>query len=309
MEHLLTALRGAGEATRLRIIALLSKGELTVGELVQILGQSQPRVSRHLKLMGDSGLLDRFQEGTQVFYRLSSEGASGRLNSTIVELLDDRDQTFSSDISQLASIRRERAGRAQAYFDSNAQDWDTLRSLHVSEEQVEAALLEQQGGAKIGSLLDVGTGTGRMLQLFAPLADQALGIDVSRAMLSIARSQLDGDAHGHCQVRLGDMYELGVADSSQDLIVFHQVLHFAEEPAKALNEAARALSCRGTMLIADFAPHAQEFLRDQHAHRRLGFSEEEIASWGSAAGLSLNNVSHLDGGELRVTIWNFGKRV
>ncbi len=309
MDQLLTALRGAGEATRLRIIALLSKGELTVGELVQILEQSQPRVSRHLKLMGDSGLLDRFQEGTQVFYRLSSEGASGRLNSAIVELLDDSDQTFSSDISQLASIRRERAGRAQAYFDSNAKDWDTLRSLHVSEEQVEAALLAQQGGTKVGSLLDVGTGTGRMLQLFAPLASQALGIDVSRAMLAIARSQLDDGAHSHCQVRLGDMYGLGVADGSQDLIVVHQVLHFAEEPAKALYEAARALSNHGTVLIADFAPHAQEFLRDQHAHRRLGFSEEEIASWGNAAGLSLNSVTHLDGGELRVTIWNFGKKV
>ncbi len=309
MEQLLTALRGAGEATRLRIIALLSKGELTVGELVQILEQSQPRVSRHLKLMGESGLLDRIQEGTQVFYRLSQDGPSGRLNSTIVDLLDDSDTVFSADIDQLAAIRLERATRAQAYFDANAHDWDTLRSLHVSEEQVEAALLAQQGGARVSTLLDLGTGTGRMLQLFAPLADQALGLDVSRAMLAIARSQLDGGAYGHCQVRLGDMYDLGVVDGSQDLILFHQVLHFAEEPAKALGEAGRALSDGGMMLIADFAPHSQEFLRDQHAHRRLGFSEEEIAGWGAAAGLSLNAVTHLDGGELRVTIWNFGKRV
>lgn len=309
MEQLLTALRGAGEATRLRIIALLSKGELTVGELVQILQQSQPRVSRHLKLMGESGLLDRIQEGTQVFYRLADDGPSGRLNSTIVDLLDDNDTAFSADIDQLEAIRLERAGRAQAYFDANAQDWDTLRSLHVSEGQVEAALLEQQGGSRVGSLLDVGTGTGRMLQLFAPLADQALGVDVSRAMLAIARSQLDGDTLSHCQVRLGDMYDLTVPDASQDLILFHQVLHFAEEPAKALGEAARALAVGGTMLIADFAPHSQEFLRDQHAHRRLGFSEEEVGGWGAAVGLSLNAVTHLDGGELRVTIWNFGKRV
>lgn len=309
MKQLLTALRGAGEATRLRIIALLSKGELTVGELVQILKQSQPRVSRHLKLMGESGLLDRIQEGTQVFYRLSQDGPSGCLNSTIVDLLDDSDAAFSADIDQLAAIRLERAGRAQAYFDANAHDWDTLRSLHVSEEQVEAALLEQQGGARVNTLLDLGTGTGRMLQLFAPLAAQALGLDVSLAMLAIARSQLDGGAYGHCQVRLGDMYDLNVADGSQELILFHQVLHFAEEPAKALSEAARALSDGGMMLIADFAPHSQEFLRDQHAHRRLGFSEEEIAGWGSAAGLSLHAVTHLDGGELRVTVWNFGKRV
>lgn len=309
MEQLLTALRGAGEATRLRIIALLSKGELTVGELVQILDQSQPRVSRHLKLMGDSGLLDRFQEGTQVFYRLSAEGSGGYLNSAIVDLLDESDQEFLSDLEQLEAIRLERANRAQAYFDANANDWDTLRSLHVSEEQVETALLKAQGGKHVRTLLDVGTGTGRMLQLFAPFADQALGLDISRSMLAIARSQLNGEAQGHCQVRLGDMYKLGVADKSQDLILFHQVLHFAEEPAKALGEAARTLANNGVMLIADFAPHTHEFLREEHAHRRLGFSEKEIANWGKAARLSLSSVSHLDGGDLRVTIWKFEKRV
>lgn len=308
MDQLLTALRGAGEATRLRIIALLSKGELTVGELVQVLDQSQPRVSRHLKLMGDSGLLDRFQEGTQVFYRLSESGPEGQLNTAIVGLLDDDNEEFLTDLQQLVSIRRERVERAQAYFDANAKEWDRLRSLHVSEEQVEAALLAEQGGAPVGSLLDVGTGTGRMLQLFAPLADQAIGIDISRSMLAIARSQLDEETLSHCQVRLGDMYDLGVSDGSQDLILFHQVLHFAEEPTKALAEASRALSIQGTMLIADFAPHAHEFLRDQHAHRRLGFSEDELSGWGRAAGLSLASVTHLDGGELRVTIWKFDKR-
>lgn len=308
MDQLLTALRGAGEATRLRIIALLSKGELTVGELVQILNQSQPRVSRHLKLMGDSGLLDRFQEGTQVFYRLSEAGPAGQLNAVIVGLIDDDNDEFLTDLQQLVAIRRERAERAQAYFDANAKEWNRLRSLHVSEEQVEAALLSEQGGGHMRSLLDVGTGTGRMLQLFAPLADHAIGIDISRSMLAIARSHLDGEALNHCQVRLGDMYDLGVLDGSQDLILFHQVLHFAEEPAKALAEASRALSTQGVMLIADFAPHEHEFLRDQHAHRRLGFSEEEIAGWGEASGLSLASVTHLDGGELRVTIWKFCKR-
>lgn len=308
MERLLTALRAAGEATRLRIIALLSKGELTVGELVQILDQSQPRVSRHLKLMGESGLLDRFQEGTQVFYRLSTDGISGALNVALTDILERDVEQLSEDLDSLAAIRKERADRAQAYFQENASEWDELRSLHVSEEQVEKELLRQQGGGRVNAFLDVGTGTGRMLELFAPIADQALGIDVSRAMLTIARAHLDGESYGHCQVRQGDMYDLNVPDDSQDLIVFHQVLHFAEDPAKAIAEAARALAPGGRILVADFAPHELEFLRDEHAHRRLGFADEEVSGWGNAVGLAANAPTHLDGGDLRVTIWNFGKK-
>lgn len=308
MEQLLTALRGAGEATRLRIIALLSKGELTVGELVQVLEQSQPRVSRHLKLMGESGLLDRFQEGTQVFYRLARDGVTGALNETIVRLINGSDRTFRQDEDRLAAIRTERAGKAQAYFRENASDWAKLRSLHVSEEQVEAALLEEQGGRPVGRMLDVGTGTGRMIELFAPVSKEALGVDVSRAMLTIARARLADAGLANCQVRQGDMYELPVEDGTQDLIIFHQVLHFAEEPNRAIHEAATALSPGGTLLIADFAPHEQEFLREEHAHRRLGFADEEIETWGRNAGLEKQSLRHLDGGELRVTIWKFEKK-
>ena len=258
--------------------------------------------------MGDSGLLDRFQEGTQVFYRLSGEGISGALNTALTDILDRDVEQLSQDLDSLAAIRKERADKAQAYFQENAGEWDKLRSLHVSEEQVEKELLRQQGSERVGSFLDIGTGTGRMLELFAPIADQALGIDVSRAMLTIARAHLDGDSYGHCQVRQGDMYDLNVPDHSQDLIVFHQVLHFAEDPAKAIAEAARALAPGGRILVADFAPHELEFLRDEHAHRRLGFADEEVSSWGSAVGLAVNSLTHLDGGDLRVTIWNFGKK-
>lgn len=308
MNQLLSALRGAGEATRLRIIALLSKGELTVGELVQILDQSQPRVSRHLKLMGEAELLNRFQEGTQVFYRLATDGVAGSLNAALIEILDRDVEIFEADMGSLAAIRKERADRAQAYFQENAADWNRLRSMYVAEEQVEEELLKQQGDGPVRSLLDIGTGTGRMLELFAPKADQALGIDVSRAMLNIARANLDGKDLGDAQVRLGDMYDLGLDAASQDLILFHQVLHFAEFPARALAEAGRVLAPGGKILIADFAPHAEEFLRDQHAHRRLGFEDDEIERWGRAAGLTLDALSHLDGGKLRVTIWNFGKK-
>jgi len=309
MDQLLAALRGAAETTRLRILALLSKGELTVGELVSILEQSQPRVSRHLKLMCEAGLLDRFQEGTVVFYRLAEGGVGEKLNQALVPLMPEADVCFAEDLAAFNDIRSARFEKAQSYFRENAATWDEIRSLHISEEQVEAALLEMQGGREQGRMLDIGTGTGRMLELFSSKVDSALGIDVSRDMLSVARGNLAAHGLEHCQVRRGDMYELGVDAGSCDLIVFHQVLHFAEDPARAISQAADALSVGGTMLIADFAPHEEEFLRSEHAHRRLGFADDEIINMGEHAGLKRGEVRHLDGGKLRVTIWCFEKIV
>jgi len=307
MDRLLAAMRAAAETTRLRILALLAHGELTVGELVTVLDQSQPRVSRHLKLMCEAGLLDRFQEGTVVFYRLIDRGVGEKLNQALIPLVPENGSSFSQDLVALSQIRRVRFEKAQSYFRDNAASWDEIRSLHVAEEQVEDALLALQGGERQVRFLDVGTGTGRMLELFAPFVDHAVGIDVSREMLAVARENLAQTNLMHCQVRHGDMYDLGVNTESQDLIVFHQVLHFADEPALALREAARALACRGKILVADFAPHEEEFLRSEHAHRRLGFADEEITSLGEQAGLSCNALQHLVGGRLRVTVWCFEK--
>jgi len=306
MEHLLAALRAAAETTRLRVLALLARGELTVGELVQILGQSQPRVSRHLKLMCEAGLLDRFQEGTMVFYRLADAGGVGEaLNTALISLIPLEDDGLSRDHVALTEIRKERLEKAQSYFRQNARSWDEMRSLYVAEEQVEAALVDMQGKKQQGRMLDVGTGTGRMLEVFSPYVEQAVGIDLSREMLAVARANLAQKEYPNCQVRLGDMYTLGVEPGSQDLIVFHQVLHFAGEPVHALLEASRALSKTGMLLVADFAPHEEEYLRADHAHRRLGFGEKEMINLGVQAGLKCSAVKHLDGGKLRVTIWKF----
>lgn len=307
MDQLLASLRAVGESTRLRILALLGKGELTVGELVQILEQSQPRVSRHLKLMGEAGILDRFQEGTQVFYRLADQGVGARLNDALLSLVPEEDETLRADKRLLENIRAERFGRAQEYFRSHAADWDQIRSLYVSEKEVEQALLDLQGRNKIGRMLDVGTGTGRMLDVFSGLVEQAVGIDVSRDMLAVARGNLAHKELANCQVRLGDMYDLSMPAASQDLVLFHQVLHFADDPARALKEAARVIAEGGSLLIADFAPHTEEYLREEQAHRRLGFADDEITVMGEHAGLKPAGLRHLDGGKLRVTIWRFDK--
>src|SRR5499433_3833963 len=303
MEEILAALRAIAEPTRLRLVILCARGELTVTELTQILGQSQPRVSRHLKLLCEAGLLDRFREGSWVFYRLSQSGPASALARQLVAACDDNDPTIGLDLQRLGTIKQQRADLASAYFRENADQWDRIRSLYVDEREVEAALVEIIAVADARDLLDIGTGTGRMLEILAPRVEHALGIDQSREMLSIARVNLARAGLENGSVRLGDMYQLALPDSSFDAVVIHQVLHYADRPAAAIAEAARVLRPNGVLLLVDFAPHELEFLREEHAHRRLGFSDAEVAEWCRAAGLDPAPPRRLTGDPLTVVIW------
>ena len=287
MDKLVSMLRAAGDPTRLRLLLLLRQAELTVSELIEIVGQSQPRVSRHLKLLGEAGLLERFKEGSWVFYRAADRGAGGELGSAIAALADPA--ALEADRARLAHVREARAAAAAAYFKANAAEWERIRALHAPDKDVEAAIVRQLAGRKIDNLLDAGTGTGRMLELLAPNARRAVGVDVSPEMLAIARDRLLRENIRHAQVRLGDTYRLPFAngDTAQgfDVVLFHQVLHYLDDPGAAVAEAARVMAPLGTLLIADFAPHALEFLRDEYAHRRLGLSDREVEGWFAAAGL------------------------
>lgn len=303
MESLLAALRAVGEATRLRLLVLLARGELTVSELVHILGQSQPRVSRHLKLLCDAGVLDRFREGSWVFYRLASAEPAAALARHLVSALGADDAILALDRQRLAAIKRQRAEHAEAYFRENAVLWDRIRSLYIDEREVEAALVEIVAAADPRDLLDIGTGTGRMLEVLAPAVEKALGIDTSREMLAAARVNLERAGLRNSAVRLADMYQLPLPDASFDAAVIHQVLHFADRPQAAITEAARVLRPGGILLIVDFAPHDLEFLREEHAHRRLGFRDAEILEWFRRAGLDPAPSRHLEGKPLTVAIW------
>ena len=303
MDQLLTALRAAAEPTRLRLVVLCARGELTVSELTQILGQSQPRVSRHLKLLCEAGLLDRFREGSWAFYRLSQAGPAGALARQLVAACDEADPILTLDLQRLRAIKSRRADLASAYFRENAARWHRIRSLYVDEREVEAALVDIIAQADPRDLLDIGTGTGRMLEVLAPRVERALGIDQSREMLAVARVNLERAGLDHGQVRRGDMYRLALPDASFDAVVVHQVLHYADDPAAAIAEAARVVRPRGILVLVDFAPHAVEFLRDEHAHRRLGFADDEIAEWCRAAGLDPALPRRLPGDPLTVVIW------
>jgi ubiquinone/menaquinone biosynthesis C-methylase UbiE len=284
-ESLVEMLRAAGDTTRLRLLLLLVEAELTVSELTQILGQSQPRVSRHLKLMCEAGLLERFKEGTWVFYRAADRGEAAALSRALSALCDSgADPVLVSDRRRLSEVREARAKAAASYFKSNAPDWERLRSLHAPEREVEEAILRLLGQGRMESVLDAGTGTGRMLELLAPHIARGVGVDASPEMLSIARDRL-AKLGSHCQVRLGDVYRLPFIEKSFDTVLFHQVLHYLDDPASALREALRVLKPGGRILIADFAPHDLEFLRLEHAHRRLGFSGREVQNWFDSVGL------------------------
>jgi ubiquinone/menaquinone biosynthesis C-methylase UbiE len=290
MEQLLSMLRAAADPTRLRLLLLLREAELTVSELTQILGQSQPRVSRHLRLLCEAGLLQRFKEGSWVFYRASDKGLRAQLSATLASLADAEPNVLEADRRQLASVRETRAATAAAYFRANASEWERIRALHAPEQEVEAAIVKLVEGARIESLLDIGTGTGRMLELLSPRIRHGVGIDVSPEMLAIARDRLERSGARHCQVRLGDLFRLPFPDGSSengfDAALFHQVLHYLDDPQAAIVEAARVLRPGGRVIVVDFAPHQLEFCRDELNHRRLGFSDEEARGWFRVAGLT-----------------------
>jgi ArsR family transcriptional regulator len=304
MESVLNSLRAVGESTRLRLLLLCARGELTVTELTDILGQSQPRVSRHLKLLCDAGLLDRFREGTWVYYRVAERGRTAELARQICAAVPSDDPTVVLDSARLDTVKRQRAETANAYFRANAEQWDQIRSLHVDEREVEAAVLDALGDSGIRDLLDLGTGTGRMLEIVAPRVERAVGIDLSREMLAVARVNLEKAHLRNCTIRQGDIYQLPFVGESFDAAIFHQVLHYADRPSLAIAEAARMLRPEGRLVIVDFAPHALEFLRDGHAHRHLGFADAEVVGWCREAGLVPEiAVRHLVGQPLTVSIW------
>ncbi len=300
-------LRAAGEPTRLRILALLEREELAVLEICRVLDQSQPRVSRHLKLLAEAGLVERFPDGAWVFYRLVSGGDAQALIGQLLDLIEADDPILARDAERLEAVRGERSTEAGEYFARNAARWDEIRSLYVSEADVEAAILQAAGPGPFKRLVDLGSGTGRMLTLLGPQSEAALGLDLSQQMLNIARNHVAEAGLERCELRHGDIFGTRLPAQSADLVVVHQVLHYLADPAAAVREAARLVAEGGRLLIADFAPHKLEFLREQHQHRRLGFADAEMERWLAEAGLSKFEATSLpppngaDG--LTVKIW------
>jgi len=305
-EQTLDALRAIGEETRLRIVAVLRRGELTVTDLTEILGQSQPRVSRHLKLLVDAGLVVKHREGTWAFFRLADSASHRALVDAAVTTIDAADPILDADLARLDAVRSRRSVAAADYFEQIAPIWDEERSLHAAADTVEAAILDAIDDQPIGRMLDVGTGTARMVQLLADRAERAVGLDTSHSMLSVARANLERSGVANWELRQGDVHSPPLDAASFDLVVIHQVLHYLDDPARAIAEAARLVAPGGRLLVVDFAPHRHDFLRAA-AHRRLGFTHHQLADWFDQAGFDCPTITDVeppasqDG--LTVTIW------
>ena len=312
LDEMVGLLKAGGEPTRLRLLSLLAEGDLSVKDLTAILHQSQPRISRHLKLLYEAGLVDRLPEGAWVYYCLTRDEAKGDLIGSVLRHLDRQDVLTSRDLERLAQIKKTNAQQATDYFQQNAERWDELRALHVPESAVEAAIVSCLGDRPIDQLLDLGTGTGSILSLMADRCRYGLGLDANRSMLAIARSRLDGPGHSHLHVQQGDILDLASLDRKFDLVSLHQVLHYLDDPSAALHEASNVIAPNGRILVVDFAPHAHEFLRKDHAHRRLGFSHDAMRRWLKQAGFKVTIAKDLESERrldaagdtpLTVTIW------
>lgn len=312
LDHVLNIFRAIGEETRLRIMVLLARGELTVTELTRILGQSQPRVSRHVKILADAGLVARYREGAWVFYRISEgAGVVSAVRRSVATLAQSSDLVLARDGERLGQVHRARAELASAYFQENAAQWDLLRKLHLPESDIEQAMRDLIGPNPVDSFVDLGTGTGRMLIVFKDIYAQGIGYDLSREMLAVARARLDEAGVHDAQVRQGDLFSLPLDKASADIVCLHQVLHFLPDPAMAVAHACKLLRSGGRILIADFASHELEFLREEHAHRRLGFSDAQVAAWANACGLALRCTETLapsksEQDKLTVKLWLLG---
>jgi ArsR family transcriptional regulator len=308
------ALKAMAEPTRLRLLVLLASGELSVKDLTGILGQSQPRISRHLKLLAEAGLVERAPEGSWVYFRLAEGGEGGSLARLVLEAVDRGDAVLVRDRRRAEALREERERAAQAYFQAHAGEWDSIRALHVAEDEVESAVAAALGPGPFNLLVDLGTGTGRMLELLRDRYRRGLGIDLSSAMLAYARAKLERTELRHAQVRQGDIYDLPLGDQAADAAVMHQVLHFLSDPQRAVREAARVLAPGGRLLIVDFAPHELEFLREQFAHERLGLPGPLVEQWLADGGLQVMGRRDLapgsgapggesGAGKLTVSVW------
>ncbi len=306
---MLAIFRALGDHSRLRILLLVRGLDLAVGEIARVLGQSQPRVSRHLRILAECGLVERVKEGAWVFVRLSPAAITAPVLAAIDALAPA--DVAAADREQLGLVRAERRAAVAAWFNDHAAQWEQERSLHSREAGVEAAIVAALGGAPVGDLVDVGTGTGRMIELLGPGSRSAIGIDHSPEMLRVARSRLEAAGVAQVRVQAGDIYALPLADGAADTVVLHQVLHYADDASAVLREAARVLRADGRVLVVDLMPHNFEELRDERRHVRLGFADDAVLGWLQAAGLKAAVAARLPGdtaAQLGVTMWLGEKR-
>lgn len=303
MDRLTSTLKALAHPERLRLLALIAEGDLTVSELTDITELSQPRVTQYIKTLADAGVVERLKEGSWVFSRLrrGEAGVSAVVASTLAALPED--EQMRSDRQRLAELRARRAIAAQVFFADVANDRGQLGDEFLPQADIDRLMLDMVGET-VRSHVDLGTGSARVLTLFADRVERGRGLDSSHDMLRLARHRLHEAGAEHLSVRQGDIFDAPLDNGSADLVTLHQVLHYLEEPELAVAEAGRLLEEGGRLLVVDFAEHGREEFRRDFNHRRMGFSDRDMTTAFALAGLAVERVETVSGaGRPDVKLW------
>jgi DNA-binding transcriptional ArsR family regulator len=296
-DNYIDALKAISEPTRFRLVRLCAQGELTVSELMRIVGQSQPRVSRHLKLLQDAGILERFREQHWVFYRVAQEEHYQLLVSGLIKQIEKNETIIQLDQSRLIELQAARATLSETFIETELPDWLRLHEYHGDTARFESAVQDALAEKTVGHLLDVATGTGRMLKIVGPLASSGVGIDLSKKMVTVARSVLAESGLAHLTVRQEDMYQMRFAARHFDTITIDQVLYFATNPDALIKETARVLKYGGRLLVVAFTAS-----KTAKTPPSVGIELSDIQQWIESAGLKITNTNILPGDSLDISL-------
>jgi ArsR family transcriptional regulator len=286
---MLETLKALADPSRLRLVAVLARGEFTVQELTAILGMGQSRISRHLKILTDAGILAVQRQGTWAYYRM---GGDNRFFSLVRPILEEHLVELPerpADLDGLGRVMEARRRRSQEFFDRHARQWDSLAREVLSTAEYLDRLLESIPSCE--TLLEVGLGTGGLLAKLRERANRVIGVDHSPAMIEEARGRLAAEDLAGVELRLGEMSHLPLPDGECDVALLNMVLHHAARPFEVLNELNRVLSSRGVLVIADLVAHRRDWVRERLADQWLGFEADELSSWLAAAGFAVQEHS------------------
>ncbi|HBA88778.1 MAG TPA: ArsR family transcriptional regulator [Geobacter sp.] len=280
---MLDLLKALADPCRLRLVAVLLRAEFTVQELTQILAMGQSRISRHLKILTEAGVLSVKRQGTWSYYRVGDGNDFFRAIRPAVERELERLPERRDDLAAVALALEARRKRSLEFFDQHARSWDVLSRTLLPVPEYQERLLALV--PSVDTLLEIGVGTGALLPDLARRAHKVIGVDHSPAMLEEARRRVADDGNGAAELRLGEMTHLPLADGGAGCVVANMVLHHAADPQAVLAEIARVLKPQGTLVLADLARHEREWAREQLADQWLGFEVEELQGWLKGAGL------------------------
>ena len=272
--------KAQADVTRIRLLNLLLHHELNVNEIVMVMGMGQPRISRHLKILTDCGLLKSRRDGLWVFYSASKDGRGGNFNEFYYKFIAG-DSELNSDYAAMKGVLEEGSRERTRFFDSIASNWDDIKQSIFGDLNISSEILERIKQCDVAA--DLGCGTGELLPYMKQKAKRVIGVDKSPKMLEEAEHRLASNGRG-IELRIGEIEHLPMRDGEADTAVINMVLHHLPSPDAGIHEAGRVLKSGGSLIIVDLEKHQNEEMRKNYEHRWLGFTRKNIERWLGAGG-------------------------